>query len=363
MEGIWNRSLIWLCCTALLLGRQADSLVVVVMLAAVTVSALTGYLNSTSVPVISSLAFAALGNLWPPFCFFMPLVHYDLFLPRRCWRVLAIIPSIIICFVSLPPGTAAVLVALMALSALLKMRTDELGLARVELTGVRDSGRELSLRLEQKNRDLLEKQDYEVRLATLNERNRIAREIHDQVGHLLSRSILQVGALLVAQPDPGTREQLSSVRNTLSQAMDSIRASVHDLHEESVDLRMQLSSLAESFLFCPVQLDYRLETEPEKQISYCFIALVKEGLNNITRHSNATRVTLTVSEHPALFQLVLQDNGTNLVGGMTGGLGISNMTDRVQALGGQILIEHRNGFRIFVSVPRRRPGCESADRG
>ena len=45
--------------------------------------------------------------------------------------------------------------------------------------------------LTQKNKDLLEKQDYEIHVATLKERNRIAREIHDNVGHMLSRSLLQ----------------------------------------------------------------------------------------------------------------------------------------------------------------------------
>ena len=50
--------------------------------------------------------------------------------------------------------------------------------------------------LQEKNKNLMEKQDYEIYLATLRERNRIAREIHDNVGHMPSRSILQMGALI-----------------------------------------------------------------------------------------------------------------------------------------------------------------------
>lgn len=73
-----------------------------------------------------------------------------------------------------------------------------------------------------------------MRLATLNERNRIAREIHDNVGHLLSRSLLQVGALQVVNRDETVRQGLDTMRDTLSGAMDSIRRSVHDLHDESV---------------------------------------------------------------------------------------------------------------------------------
>ena len=63
--------------------------------------------------------------------------------------------------------------------------------------------------MEQKNKELLEKQDYEIQVATLNERNRIAREIHDSVGHLLSRSILQLGALkAVHRQEPELNAQL-----------------------------------------------------------------------------------------------------------------------------------------------------------
>lgn len=51
---------------------------------------------------------------------------------------------------------------------------------------MRDTTKEIAMQLKQQNRDLMEKQDYEINIATLNERNRIAREIHDNVGHLLS---------------------------------------------------------------------------------------------------------------------------------------------------------------------------------
>ena len=55
---------------------------------------------------------------------------------------------------------------------------------------IRDDSEEHTLLLSEKNKALLEKQDYEIYAATLRERNRIAREIHDNVGHVLSRSIL-----------------------------------------------------------------------------------------------------------------------------------------------------------------------------
>ena len=71
----------------------------------------------------------------------------------------------------------------------------------------------------------MEKQETEVHLATLKERNRIAREIHDNVGHMLSRSILQLGALKALNHDSSLSAPLSELHKTLNTAMDSIRTS------------------------------------------------------------------------------------------------------------------------------------------
>lgn len=354
MDGLRDRVLLWFCCIALLWGQPVGALGVVVMLTAVTISASNGYMQSPRLLCISSCIYVALCVVWPSFCLFLPLVGYDVFRCQNRWIKLATVLPVIPALISLPSQIALMVAALLAVAHLLGWASITLNQLTQNLARVRDDSYEFASRLEQKNHDLLEKQDYEVRLATLNERNRIAREIHDQVGHLLSRSILQVGAMMVAQRDQAGRNQLASLRDTLSQAMDSIRASVHDLHEESVDLYMQLTSLVDGFLFCPVRLDYRLESEPDKQVQYCFMAIVKEGLHNVARHSNATQVTLTVLEHPALYQLILQDNGSPTGDGRGQGMGLQNMAERVEALGGQFLAGYQDGFRIFVSVPKGR---------
>ena len=112
---------------------------------------------------------------------------------------------------------------LMAVSCVLALRTAEAERSRIGAGQLRDISREAALLLEEKNRELIERQDYEIRLATLNERGRIAREIHDHVGHLLSRSILQIGALMVTASNEEEKENLSTLHETLSQAMDRIR--------------------------------------------------------------------------------------------------------------------------------------------
>ena len=271
------------------------------------------------------------------------------------------------------------IVAGLAAAVLLYGRTRRLNELEQEYKMARDDSRELTLMLEKKNQDLLEKQDTEVYLATLKERNRIAREIHDNVGHMLSRSILMVGALKTVNQAENLKVPMEQLDQTLNEAMTNVRQSVHDLHDESVNLKEVMESLAEEFCFCPVQLTYDMGYDIPKEIKYSFIAITKEALNNVMRHSNANEVKILAREHPELYQLIIEDNGTlderirpngdreeyaeKESAGKTGntrktentecsGIGIKNMKKRVRMLGGTIQIQKENGFRIFITVPK-----------
>ena len=189
-----------------------------------------------------------------------------------------------------------------------------------------------------------------MQLATLTERGRLAREIHDNVGHLLTRALFQVSALQVMQPE--NKDALGMVKTTLEDAMTNIRASVHDLHDEALDLRLELQKLIDNFPACPVTLRYSCNPVPA-DIHYCFIAVVKEALSNIARHSNATAATVSVLEHPALYQLVIEDNGSKAARSSKPGIGLINIQERVTALQGNFVVQSDAGFRIFISIPKK----------
>ena len=204
--------------------------------------------------------------------------------------------------------------------------------------------------------------DYEVRLATLAERARIAREIHDNVGHLLTRSVLQVEALQVVHAeDEQVRADLAQVGATLHEAMDTVRKSVHDLHDDAFDLRSRLESVVGACGLPGARLSFDARDVPVP-VAYCFVALVREALSNVVRHSDAARADVSVVEYPAFYQLVVQDNGSAgevatmaAVPAVEGsGLGLKSMEERVAALGGRLRAEYRagRGFRVFVIVPK-----------
>ena len=89
-----------------------------------------------------------------------------------------------------------------------------------------------------------------------------------------------------------------------------------------------------------------------KELKYCIISIVKEALSNVTRHSDADRVKLLLREHPAFYQILIQDNGKCVHPGDGTGIGITNMRQRVETFGGTIDIRTENGYRIFIHIPK-----------
>ena len=218
----------------------------------------------------------------------------------------------------------------------------------------RDTYREHELLIEQKNLELLKRQDAEVYTATLKERNRIAREIHDNVGHMLTRSILQIGAVKAINKEDSLTEPLNNLHNTLNTAMTNIRESVHDLHDESIDLKNAINDIIRSFDNLSILFDYDMGKNVPRNIKYCFIGVVKEAINNTVKHSNANKITVILREHPGFYQLLIEDNGTNINVNIKNGIGLNNIYDRVNSLGGNIKITTENGFKILISIFKER---------
>lgn len=214
----------------------------------------------------------------------------------------------------------------------------------------RDTDRELQILLEQKNATLLENTQYEIETATLRERNRIAREIHDNVGHLLTRSILMVGALNMINSNEQITPHLEQLGNTLNQAMDSIRSSVHNLHQTDLDLYTSLRTYLSTIDSLQINLEYEAKQIP-REMSCHFLSIIKEAVHNTTKHSNADHVDIRLVEHPTFYQLSIQDNGTGTAfSASSPGMGLNSMQERVSLMNGSMEIFHEHGFRIFITV-------------
>ena len=298
---------------------------------------------------------AGLTILFPVSLCALPLLLYDALCEKKWWLVLPAVPA----FSAVKEGFGEIQylsIAIGAASAVLLYRRITALTGQVErLTDLRDTVTERNMILTDRNLKMAQMQDYEIHLATMKERNRIAREIHDNVGHMLTRALLQAGALNVINQDDRLREPLLGLKDTLGTAMTSMRESVHTLHDDSIDLKKviedSIRTLGARFT---VRLDYDISKNAPGSIKQCMAGVIKEGLSNAVKHSSGDRIAIIVREHPAFYQLVIEDNGCCKEIAETG-IGLENMTDRVKSIGGQISFTPSDkGFRIFVSVPREK---------
>lgn len=329
---------------------------VVALLCAVVMVCSAELLPRSSLRICAVVAYLGAAVVFVPFALYLPLAAYLLYADRRpALRFAWIVP--LAATLRLEDVTIAASIAtLCAAACLVSWRTQRAAAEGERYRSLRDTLQESSLALVQKNRDLLEKQDYEVRLATLAERGRIAREIHDNVGHLLTRSVLQVEALQVVHADDcALKDELAVVGTTLHDAMDTVRTSVHDMHEDAFDLHTQLEGIIKTCGLDGVRLVYDVH-ELSTPVAYGIVAVVREALSNVAKHSDATRIEVSVREHPALYQLIVQDNGMcpPRAGHADGrGIGLRTMEERMEALGGRLRTEYDQGFRVFASIPKQ----------
>ena len=345
---------------------KIDASLVIALLLAISYLAMMTLADAKSLwrPILFTGLFFAFSIIYPLCLLFSPLIAYHLI--SRQNKLMLGISLLLIFYLSFqsdviplfPTGTFLAFGLMIAGYAVTQTR--QIDKLASSLQKTRDDSTELTLLLQDKNRSLRDKQDYEIYAATLKERNRIAREIHDNVGHLLSRAILITGAMKMTNQISGLQEPFESLDSSLGEAMDSIRKSVHDLHDDAVDLEKALEEIIADFSFCSVDFSYHLSKTIAREVKYNVIAIVKEALNNVMKHSNANLVQLTVSESEDLYQVMIEDNGTtispntptNPLNIETRGIGLINMTERVKKLHGTITFYSQNGFRIYIKLPK-----------
>ena len=358
---------------ALIVG-QAGTATVIWLIVAVTIAGLSMSTDQRQWGIAAPAAYLLVGALSTDSVTGAPLVVYVLVrlgaLTTRRARMTAVAACIpfVAAVASRVRDTPVLALALVfcALAALLALRTVQEEAARRSLHVVRDDLREKVLTLQDTNAQLLQAQDYELRAAALAERTRIAREIHDGVGHLLTRLLLQVKALqVVHREEPGVVADLTTLDGGLDEALDSMRRSVHALSDDGEELATSLNLLGSRCGIDSVRVDCSTEAEPPAAVARCVVAVVREALTSAARHGGARSARVAVTDYPAFWQVTVDNDGIvpaegepAAVGRGGSGLGLRSMTERVEALDGRVRITPRPRFTVFVTIPKDGQGKE-----
>ena len=200
-------------------------------------------------------------------------------------------------------------------------------------------------------------------LATMRERNRVAREIHDGVGHYLTVIKVQLdaaAALLPAQPGPA-QTSVETAARLAGEALDDVRRSVGALRTDVprpplVEALRQLASATTPQPSLRTEGTLRtLSAAVEHSLYRC----AQEGLTNIRKHAASTAAELILDfRDPARVRFSLLDNGRGAEPATAGaaakpGFGLRGLRERVELLGGTVSAGNRagGGFALVVEVP------------
>jgi two-component system, sensor histidine kinase and response regulator len=200
-------------------------------------------------------------------------------------------------------------------------------------------------------------------MATLEERNRIARDIHDSLGHALVALNIQMEtaiALWNANPDQAY-EFLVEAKQQGSEALQAVRQSVAAIRSDPFQgktLVQAIDRLLQDFYQTTQILpesQIELSQSLPQQLQQVIYRIVQEGLTNICKYAEASRVKLQITAINGGLLLILADNGRGFqCEERTTGYGLQGMRERVTALGGNLEIQSQigAGCRIRVFFPR-----------
>ncbi len=199
--------------------------------------------------------------------------------------------------------------------------------------------------------------------ATLQERQRIAREMHDAVGHSLTAQSIQLENvdLWLPQDQEKALEHLQKARQLGKAALQDVRQSVASLRVDPLQgrtLSQALTELTQTFeQNTGVHVIAKIAPTSilPKEIANALFRLAQETLTNVSKHSQATEVQIHFHEQKTDYCLQIKDNGQGFDPTQhTVGFGLKSMQERTEALGGQFNLSSQphQGCQIQATIPR-----------
>lgn len=210
-------------------------------------------------------------------------------------------------------------------------------------------------------------------LATVEERERIARDLHDDLGQLLgflTAKIQAVQELVAGGRGEQAREELSGLERASRTLGAQVREAILGLRARVGPDRPLSPALedyvAEFGIQAGLSTDYASTPDTGGSLpgaaQYHLLRIAQEALSNARRHANASRVTVRLDEHDGVLELSVQDDGAGFdpaVAARSGGFGLTTMAERARAVDGTLDVRSAlgEGTTVALSVPVRPAGA------
>ncbi|NLX61080.1 MAG: hypothetical protein GXZ06_00930 [Tissierellia bacterium] len=315
------------------------------LLIAIIISSLLELVDNKKIKALLYILFGALALSYKLFVLYIPLILYDLYVDFNIYAVF-IFPLVLINFY---PINLLLSIFSVYMAVITKKHQEILE----ENIRARDKIREDSLLLEKYNEQLKKDREKNIHIAILTERNRIAKKLHDAIGHTLSSSILQVESVKIISKEKQVVEKLDVLQDTLTKGMEEIRKSIHNLYNESLDLKEQIEKLCTNVPNIDVELIYRIEDNLSYDMKFDIISVVKEGITNCVKHSNADKLKISLLEQPKFYSIIIKDNGSKFdeeALQKPKGIGLLSMKEIADKYKGFLNYSFDDGFKVHLTL-------------
>jgi len=197
-------------------------------------------------------------------------------------------------------------------------------------------------------------------LAALAERERIARDLHDVLGHTLSVIVLKAelaGRLIERDPQRAAQE-ISDVEKTARTALSEVREAIGGYRSQGLPAEMELARNTLNAADVALSCESTLPTLPAAEETVLCLT-VREAVTNIVRHAQAKHCRMSfATTKDNYFSLLIEDDGTQAV--LYEGNGLRGMRERVQAMGGRFAISAHEGTALLIELPVARRSAAAA---
>lgn len=199
-------------------------------------------------------------------------------------------------------------------------------------------------------------------LAVVDERNRLARDLHDSVKQQVFAISMQLGAAKMALSESDKAyASVTQAERLAQQAGAELTTLIHELRPPSLDRKDLSTALKEHVLEWSRQNEIEVEAKVEEELSasvnveQALFRVAQEALSNVARHSKASMVSVSLAAENDEVVLTIKDNGTGFdLNNARKGMGLDSMSERLESVGGRLDVfsQRKMGTRIVARVGR-----------